>query len=151
MSKITVSRKHKALTKMELLHRYLSWKLGFYKIILNGVFQNFISTNKQIFDISNKFTSIVIYRSSHWRFSVRKGALRNFTKVTGKCLCQSLYFNKVRPATLLKQRLWHRCFPINFAKFLRTTFLQNKSGQPLLNIRRDAFGLKNKIYAGINF
>ena len=28
-----------------------------------------------------------------------------------------------RPATLLKQRLWHRCFPVNFAKFLRTPFL----------------------------
>ena len=38
------------------------------------------------------------------------------------------FFNKVtdlRPATLLKNRLWHRCFPVNFAKFLRTPFLQN--------------------------
>ena len=25
-------------------------------------------------------------------------------------------------ATLLKKRLWHRCFPMNFAKFLRTPF-----------------------------
>ena len=25
-------------------------------------------------------------------------------------------------ATLLKKRLWHRCFPVNFAKFLRTLF-----------------------------
>ena len=29
----------------------------------------------------------------------------------------------LRPATLLKKRLWHRCFPVNFAEFLRTTFL----------------------------
>ena len=29
-----------------------------------------------------------------------------------------------RPASLLKKRLWHRCFPVIFAKFLRTTFLQ---------------------------
>ena len=28
----------------------------------------------------------------------------------------------VLPATLLKKRLWHRCFPVNFAKFLRTPF-----------------------------
>ena len=145
MSKITVNRKHKALTKMELHHRYLSWKLGFFKLILNGVFQNFISTNKQIFNISNKFTNIVIYRSSHRRFSVRKGALRNFAKVTGKCLCQSLYFNKVRPATLLKQRLWHRCFPMKFAKFLRTPFLRNTSGWPLLNIRRYFMHLARRI------
>ena len=25
-------------------------------------------------------------------------------------------------------RLWHRCFPVNFAKFLRTPFLTNTSG-----------------------
>ena len=50
-------------------------------------------------------------------------ALKIFAKLTGKHLCQSLFFNKVaglRPATLLKKRLWHRCFPVNFAKFLRT-------------------------------
>ena len=37
------------------------------------------------------------------------------------------------PATLLKKRLWHRCFPVNFAKFLRTPFLQNTSSRLLLN------------------
>ena len=55
-----------------------------------------------------------------------KGVLRNFTKFTGKHLCQSLYLNKVagmRSAILLKKRLWHRCFPVKFAKFPRTTFL----------------------------
>ena len=31
-------------------------------------------------------------------------------------------------ATLLKKRLWRRCFPVNFAKFLRTPILQNTSG-----------------------
>ena len=34
--------------------------------------------------------------------------------------------NKVanlKPATLLKKDLWNRCFPLDFAKFLRTTFL----------------------------
>ena len=28
----------------------------------------------------------------------------------------------LRPATLLKKRLWHRCFPVNFVRFLRTPF-----------------------------
>ena len=44
---------------------------------------------------------------------------------TGKYLCRSLFFNKVaglRPETLLKKRLWHRCFPMNFAKVLGTAF-----------------------------
>ena len=65
------------------------------------------------------------------RCSVRKGVLRNFSKFTGKHLCHSLCFNKVAnlsPATLLTERLWHRCFPVNFEKFLRTPFLQNTSG-----------------------
>ena len=30
-----------------------------------------------------------------------------------------------RPATVLKKRPWHRCFPVNFAKYLRTPVLQN--------------------------
>ena len=30
----------------------------------------------------------------------------------------------VKPATLFKKRLWHRCFPANFTKFLRTPFLR---------------------------
>ena len=29
---------------------------------------------------------------------------------------------KAWPAILFKKRLWHRCFPVNFAKFLRTPF-----------------------------
>ena len=64
-------------------------------------------------------------RSSHRRCFVRKGVLRNFVKLTGKQLCKSLYFNKVacRLVTLLKKRLRQRCFPVNFAKFLRTSFL----------------------------
>ena len=40
-------------------------------------------------------------------------------------------FNKVaglKPATSLKKILWHRCFPVNFAKFLRKPFFQNTSG-----------------------
>ena len=35
---------------------------------------------------------ILIDRSSYRRCSVRKGVLRNFTKFTGKDLCQSLFF-----------------------------------------------------------
>ena len=78
---------------------------------------------------------LLIYRSSHQMRSMKKGVLRNFAKFTGKLLCQSLFFNKVAglmPATLLKKRLWHRCFPVNFVKFLRTPFLQNTSRRLLL-------------------
>ena len=45
-------------------------------------------------------------------------------------------FNKavgLRPAILLKKRLWHTCFPVNFVKNLRIRFLQNTSGPLLLH------------------
>ena len=38
------------------------------------------------------------------------------------------------PETLLKKGLWHRCFLVCFAKFLRTPFLQNTSGRLLLKL-----------------
>ena len=31
-------------------------------------------------------------------------------------------------ASFIKKRLWHRWFPVNFAKFLRHLFLQNTTG-----------------------
>ena len=86
-------------------------------------------------------------RTSHQWCSMKKGVLRNFTKFPGKYLCQSLFSNKVaglRPATLLKKRLWHWCFPVNFPKFLRTPFLQNTSRRLLL-----VFSLNNSQYATI--
>ena len=56
---------------------------------------------------------------------LQKGILKNSTKFTGKHLCKSRFFNKVaglRPATLFKKRLWYKCFPVIFVKFLGTAF-----------------------------
>ena len=66
--------------------------------------------NNQLFS-GVKTTGI---KSSHQRCSAKKGVLKNFAKFTGKHLRRSLFFNKVAGAA------WHRCFPVNFAKFLRT-------------------------------
>ena len=60
-------------------------------------------------------------RSSRPEVFCKNGVFGNCAKFTGKHLCQSLFFNKVaglKPRTLLKNRLWYRCFPVNFAKFL---------------------------------
>ena len=67
--------------------------------------------------------------SSHQRCSLRKGVLRNFTKIRGKHLRRSLFFNKAvgRFATLFKKRLWYRYFSVNFVKFLKTYFSPNTS------------------------
>ena len=50
--------------------------------------------------------------------SCKKSALKYLPKSTGKPLCQSLFLMKLRHT----KRLWHRCFPVNIAKFLRTPF-----------------------------
>ena len=93
-------------------------------------------------------------RSSHWRCSVKKSVLKNFTKFTWKNLCQNLFFNKVagfRPATLLK-RDCGRCFPVNFVKFLGTPFLQNTSGRLLLySWRSESYKIAHFIFEIICF
>ena len=47
----------------------------------------------------------------------KKGVLENFEKLTGKHMCH---------ASLLKERLWHRSFPVNIEKLLRAPFLIEK-------------------------
>ena len=92
--------------------------------------------------VKKKKFSWTNYRSMPQRCSIKKRVFKNFAKFTGKHLCQSLFFNNagLRPATLLKIRLWHKCFPVKFAKFLRTTFIQNTSGRflPKLTINNKA-------------
>ena len=58
------------------------------------------------------------------------GVLTNLSQL-GKSF--SVGFLRNLEKVLLKKRLWRRCFPVNFAKFIRTPFLQNTSGRLLLN------------------
>ena len=72
----------------------------------------------------------------------KKDVLRNIPKFTGKHLCQGLCFNKVagrRPTNLLKKEILAQVFPVNFAKLLRTPFLQNTFGGLLLKIKNRRF------------
>ena len=55
------------------------------------------------------------FGSSRPEVFCEKIVLKNFAKFTGKHLYQNLFF--------IKKRLWYRCFPVNFAKFLRIPFL----------------------------
>ena len=80
--------------------------------------------------------SVRLNRSSRPEMFCKEGVLRNFTKFIRKHLCHSLVSNKVadlRPATLFKKSFWHRCFPVNFVKFLRTTFCMEHLWWLLLN------------------
>ena len=40
----------------------------------------------------------------------------------------------LKACNFIKKRLWHRCFPVNFAKFLRTLFLTERLRWMLLSL-----------------
>ena len=88
-------------------------------------FTSFLIITTTTANISDVFFFVQIkkvsrIRSSHQRCFMIKVVLGNFAKLTAKYLCQSPFFNKVaglRPATLLRKRLWHRFFTVTFAKF----------------------------------
>ena len=64
-------------------------------------------------------------RSSHRRCSVRKGVLRNFAKLSGKHLCQSLFFNKVavlRAVTITKKQTLRQMFSCEFCVISKSKF-----------------------------
>ena len=68
---------------------------------------------------------IAYSRSSLPEMFCKYVVLKNFAKFTGKHLCWSLFLDKVatwRPATLLRNRLQRRYFPVNFAEHLRILF-----------------------------
>ena len=70
---------------------------------------------------------------------MKEDVFKNLAKFTGQHLCQRLFFIKIAG----KKSLWHRSFPVNFAKFLRTPFLQINSGRLLLNHVKVSFDVVN--------
>ena len=101
------------------------WNVVTFLILTESHPACIVGSKKHIGNLNSEANKC-IGRSSHWRCSIIKGVLENFTKFTGKHLCWSHFFNKVtslKPSTLLKKRLQHRFFPVNFAKFLRTPFI----------------------------
>ena len=122
------------VTLITCLNLRVPWDLIFSYLILDFCFTGYIYLcwvtlyGEKLFCLKwLLFLKIVLLccRSSRPEVFCNKDVLRNFAKFTGKHLCTSLFFDKVavlRPAILLKKRLWHSCFPVNFAKFLRTPF-----------------------------
>ena len=100
--------------------------LPFYKSIQEVSWNNL---HTEAYHLSYSIKHTVLYandlshqpmpRSSRTEVFCRKGILRNFAKFTGKHLHQSL---------------WHMCFPVNFAKFLRTTFFTGNLRRLPLNV-----------------
>ena len=122
---------HKALKKITRneepsKRKHCHWE---YKKVCTLIWDKWISS-WQAFIFNLK------YRSTRPEVFCKKVVLGSFPKFTGKHPCQSLFFNKVAcQAALLKKRLWRRCFPVNFTKFLRTPFLTEQLRWFLLKIK----------------
>ena len=70
------------------------------------------------------FFSAAVWNASNSRPEVfyKTVVLTNFTKFSGKHLCQSLFLNKVVPATLLKKETLAQVFSCEFCEIFKNTF-----------------------------
>ena len=79
----------------------INFKSKVLKLFIANCFVSFLGEPKSVH--KNCKHNVAVHseneRSNHRRCYVKKGVLKS-----------------LRPATLLKERLWHRCFPVNFAK-----------------------------------
>ena len=84
--------------------------------------------------VKSYFSKIAgFYRSSHQGCSVKKVFLERSSQDSQENTCiRDSYLIELQTWKAVKKRLWHKCFPVNLAKFLRTPFLQNTSGRLLL-------------------
>ena len=79
----------------------------------------------KFFEILSEFSDTVIKEAAVQRCSVKKVFLE-ISQNSQENTCAKISFLiklqalGLRPTTLLKKIFWHRCFPVNFAKFLRT-------------------------------
>ena len=68
--------------------------------------------------------SFLAMKLSHRRCFVKKGVLKNFAKLTGKHLCQSLFLNKVagRACNFIKKETLAQVFSCEFSETSKNTF-----------------------------
>ena len=83
----------------------------------------------KIFLLESSAVSILCHkiRSSPLQMFIKTGVLKSFAIFTGKHKSWCHFLMKLQ-ASRSANRLQHRCFPMNIAKFLRIPFLQNTTG-----------------------
>ena len=91
-----------------------------------------------------KVLILIIYRSSRQEVFCNKGVLKNFTKFTGKHLCQSLFFNKIaggkkclffgQACNFIKKETLVQVFSCEFCEIFKNAFFIEHLCWLLLNI-----------------
>ena len=64
----------------------------------------------------------ILFRSSHQRWSIIKGVLRNFAKFTGKHLCKSLFLLQPQACNFIKKETLAQVFSCEFCEISKNTF-----------------------------
>ena len=90
----------------------------------------------------NRLLLLLILKSSYPRCTVEKGVFKNFTNFTGKHLCWSK-LQGWRAYNFIKKNFLHSCFPVNFAKFLRTPIFKNICERLLLYLHVILFTMRD--------
>ena len=116
----------------------LPWNLPLASRVSFMLVVVFISNplNKPTLKLGNTFVWLVLrekylFETSHFVCSNRQ-SLSRISVYQPFWSERSIRTILPRPGTLLKKRLWHRCFPVNSVKSLRTPFLTEHLQWPLL-------------------
>ena len=94
----------------------------------DGVFQRFTGFIKNKKSLCQQW----------WRLLVKNSIISQFPETSSVLTFWLIScFKKIaslRPVTLLKKGLWHSCFPVDFAKLLRTPFFTEQLQWLLLSV-----------------
>ena len=89
------------------------------------------SRNRVLFTLNVVQSSLlqqnVVSRSSQSKLFFKKSVLGRFGNIQKKTLELGSLFSGFQLTTLLKERPQHNSYPVNFAKFLKASFLYNTS------------------------
>ena len=101
----------------------------FYDIIQ---YQNTSVTSSRVKRQGLEFLFEKFYRSSHRRCSIKQVFLKVLQNSQENTCVGVSFLIKLQFSGLQKKRIKYRCFPVIFAKILKTLFLQNTYNQLLL-------------------
>ena len=94
---------------------------SYRKITLNKIILSFSKATRNI--AVHGFRLMPVTEAVVQRCSVKKVFLEISQGLQENTCARISFLTKLKPATLLKTRLWYRCFPMNFVKFLRAPIL----------------------------
>ena len=100
--------------------KYILWKTAFK--IFEGISDGLLNERRGSLDTGRALNVLRAFRRRSLVWSggvVLKKVCLKISQSSQENTCARVSFL----ITLLKKRLWHRCFPVNFVKFLRTPFL----------------------------